>query len=59
MFLMLVLTLADGSCCAWFPYLILRWCRRAEIGTSSIDLAQMSKFYQKTETESSLRNLVF
>jgi hypothetical protein len=30
-----------------------------EIGTSSIDWAQLSKFYLKTETESSLRNVVF
>jgi hypothetical protein len=30
-----------------------------EIGISSIDLAQLSRFYLKTETESSLRNVVF
>jgi hypothetical protein len=30
-----------------------------EIGTSSIDWAQMSRFYLKTERESSLRNVVF
>jgi hypothetical protein len=30
-----------------------------EIGTSSIDWAQLSRFYLKTETESSLRNVVF
>jgi hypothetical protein len=29
-----------------------------EIGTSSIDWAQLSRFYLKTETESSLRNVV-
>jgi hypothetical protein len=29
------------------------------IGTSSIDWAQLSRFYLKTETESSLRNVVF
>jgi hypothetical protein len=29
-----------------------------EIGTSSIDCAQLSEFYLKTETESSLRNIV-
>jgi hypothetical protein len=28
-------------------------------GTSSNDWAQLSKFYLKTETESSLRNVVF
>jgi hypothetical protein len=30
-----------------------------EIGTSSIDWAQLSRFYLKTEIESSLRNVVF
>jgi hypothetical protein len=30
-----------------------------EIGTSSVDWAQLSGFYLKTEAESSLRNLVF
>jgi hypothetical protein len=30
-----------------------------EIGTSSIDLAQLSRFYLKTETKSSLRNVMF
>jgi hypothetical protein len=30
-----------------------------EIGTSSIDWTQLSRFYLKTETESSLRNVVF
>jgi hypothetical protein len=29
-----------------------------DIGTISIDLAQLSRFYLKTETESSLRNVV-
>jgi hypothetical protein len=33
--------------------------RCPEIGTSSIDLAQLSRFYLKTETESRLRNVVF
>jgi hypothetical protein len=36
-------------CCCWCP----------EIGTSSIDWAQLSRFHLKTETESSLRNAVF
>jgi hypothetical protein len=31
----------------------------SEIGTSSIDCAQLSRFYVKTERESSLRNVVF
>jgi hypothetical protein len=30
-----------------------------EIGTSSIDSVQLNRFYVKTETESSLRNVVF
>jgi hypothetical protein len=30
-----------------------------ETGTSSVDLAQQSRFYLKTATESSLRNAVF
>jgi hypothetical protein len=30
-----------------------------EIGTSSVDWAQLNRFYMKTETESSLRNVVF
>jgi hypothetical protein len=35
------------------------WILSPEIGTSSINWAQMSEFYLKTETESSLRNVVF
>jgi hypothetical protein len=30
-----------------------------EIGTSSVDWTQLNRFYLKTETESSLRNVVF
>jgi hypothetical protein len=30
-----------------------------EIGTGYIDWAQLSRFHLKTETESSLRNVVF
>jgi hypothetical protein len=33
--------------------------RSPEIRTSSIDWAQLSMFYLKTETEPSLRNVVF
>jgi hypothetical protein len=33
--------------------------RCPEIGTSSIDWTQLSKFYLKKDTESSLRNVVF
>jgi hypothetical protein len=35
------------------------WHRCPGIGTSSVDWAQLSRFYLKTETESSLRNVVF
>jgi hypothetical protein len=35
------------------------WYRCPEIGTSSIDWAKLSRFYLKTETETSLRNVVF
>jgi hypothetical protein len=35
------------------------WYRRPEIGSSSIDWTQLSRFYLKTETESSIRNTVF
>jgi hypothetical protein len=41
----------DGA----IPYLR----RQGHIGTSSIDWAQLSRFYLNTETESSLRNVVF
>jgi hypothetical protein len=34
------------------------WHRCPEIGTSSIDWAQLSRYYQKTKTESSVRNVV-
>jgi hypothetical protein len=33
--------------------------RCPEVGTSCIDWAQLSRFYLKTETEFSLRNVVF
>jgi hypothetical protein len=58
MFLMFVLALADGLCCAWLVFPTLHWCRCAEIGSSSIDWAQLNRFYLKTETESSLRDIV-
>jgi hypothetical protein len=41
-------------------YRIWCWCRCPEIATSSIDWTQLSRFfYLNTETESSLRNVVF
>jgi hypothetical protein len=43
MFLMSVLTLAEGLCCACFIYPILCWCRCPEIGTSFINLGQLSR----------------
>jgi hypothetical protein len=58
-FLMFVLTLTDGLCCASFVYPIMCWCWCPETGTGSIDWAQLSKFHLKTEIESSLRNIVF
>jgi hypothetical protein len=47
--------------CALIGLYTLFWCwhRYPEIGTSSIDWAQLSTFYVKTERESSLRNVVF
>jgi hypothetical protein len=39
--LVFVLTHADGLCCLWFIYPVLCWC--PEIGTSSIDRAQLSR----------------
>jgi hypothetical protein len=58
-FLMFVLILADGLCLAWSAYPILCYCRCLEIGTSSINWAQLSRFHLKMETESSLQNVVF
>jgi hypothetical protein len=55
--LMFVLTLADGLCCAWCIYPVLCWCWCPELGTSSIDWAQLSRFHLKTEIESCLRNV--
>jgi hypothetical protein len=54
-----VLTLADGLCCAEFEYPILRWCRCPEKGISSIDWAQLIRFYLKRDTECSLEKLLF
>jgi hypothetical protein len=46
--------LSDGLCCPW----LVCWYRCPESGSSSIDWAQMRRFYLKTETESRLRNVV-
>jgi hypothetical protein len=43
--------------CLFFKTQISELC--PEIGTSFIDWAQLSRFYLKTERESSLRNVVF
>jgi hypothetical protein len=58
-FVMFVFTPADSLCCVWFICPALCWFQCSEIGTSSIDWAQLSKFYLKTETEPSVRNDVF
>jgi hypothetical protein len=42
-FFIFVLTPADGLCCVWFIYPVLLWCWCPEIGTSSIDWAQISR----------------
>jgi hypothetical protein len=54
---MFVLTLAGGLYCARYIYPVLCWNLCPEM-TSSIDWAQLSRFHLKTETESSLRNIV-
>jgi hypothetical protein len=58
MFLMFDLILVDDMYCAWFIHPIFCWCWYSVIGTSSINRAQLSRFHLKTETESSLRNVV-
>jgi hypothetical protein len=40
---MFVLTPADGLRCVWFTCPVLCWCLCPEIGTSSVDLAQLSR----------------
>jgi hypothetical protein len=47
--------------CTVFDFYAPSWCwhRSPEIGTSCIHWAQLSRFYQTTETESSLRNIRF
>jgi hypothetical protein len=47
---------------AWFTWSKIHtwiWSQSPEILTSSLDLTQLSRFYLKMETESSLRNVVF
>jgi hypothetical protein len=56
-FIILMFCLSSRS--AWLLYPICCWYRCPEIGTSSIDWVQLSRFYLKTEIESSLRNVVF
>jgi hypothetical protein len=47
-------------CAAFGLYTQSRGLHRCpQIGTSTIDWAQLSRFYLKTETESSLQNVVF
>jgi hypothetical protein len=47
--------------CAGLALYTPSWCWKScpEIGTSSIDWAQLSRFFLKTETESGLRNVMF
>jgi hypothetical protein len=54
-----ILVLADGLCCASILHPIWCWYKFPEAGTISIDLDQLSRFYLKKETESSLRNVMF
>jgi hypothetical protein len=58
MILVFVSTLADGLCCALFIYLISCWCWCKEMWTSAIDWAQLNSFHLRTETETSLRNVL-
>jgi hypothetical protein len=46
--------------CAVLGFYTPSWCwyRCPEIGTRSIDWAQLSRFYLKTEIQSSFRNVV-
>jgi hypothetical protein len=53
LFFIFALTLAKVFCCISFIY----WC--LEIGNSSIDWLQLNRLHLKTETEFSLRNVVF
>jgi hypothetical protein len=50
MILMFVLTDSYGLCCAWFMYPVLCWYLCLEIGTSSIDWAQLSRFHLKMDS---------
>jgi hypothetical protein len=43
-FLMFVLTPADGLCCDWFIHPVLCWCWCLETWSSSIVWAQLSSF---------------
>jgi hypothetical protein len=55
-----IVQISSGIVCAVFMYPILELAQVCpEIGTSSIDWVELSGFYLKTETESSLRNVMF
>jgi hypothetical protein len=45
-------------CYLWLVYLVWCWYGCPEVETSCTDFAQLSRVYLKTETESSLRNVV-
>jgi hypothetical protein len=58
--LSIVLSLSKTQPCLFFKTQRFGdWIMSPEIGTSSIDWTQLSRFYLKTETESSLRNVAF
>jgi hypothetical protein len=61
MILMFVLILAYGLCCAWFYNLPCVGAGVVRYGLDTyeyIDWVQLNRLHLKTETESSLRNLV-
>jgi hypothetical protein len=55
MFLVFALIFTDGLCCVSFVYLPGVKCRCLGTGTSSIDWAQLSRFYERTVTESGIQ----
>ena len=56
---LLFLALTDGLCCTCFMNPFWNWHSRPEIGASSVYWTQLSRFYLKTGTDSSSRNVVF
>jgi hypothetical protein len=58
-FLIFVLALTRGLHCVWLVYSILCWYKCPEIGTSSVDMAQLNRFYLKTDRIQSPKRCVF